>query len=158
MKPRHTWVVAAVAAAAGLATTRPGGAQARVDTIEYSGPDRGLLRSGVWTLGLSYAPALSAGIAGKVPEDRYLLAPVAGPWVDFGRRDCTSCEHESLNRVLLVTDGLIQDVGTLEILGSFLLTEHSVVQRTARTDGKLHLHLSPTRVAGAYGMTAFGTF
>jgi len=160
MKPRHTFVVAAIAAVAGMVVTAPAGAQTRVDTIEYAGPDRGLLRSGVWTLGLSYVPALIVGIESPVPEDRYLVAPVAGPWVDLGRRDCMTCPHETLNQVLLAADGVIQGVGTLEILGSFLFTEHAVVQRTARADTtpKLHFRLTPNVTAKTYTMTAFGTF
>jgi hypothetical protein len=141
-------------------------AQARVDTVEYTGPDRGLLHTGIWTLGLSYVPALIVGIESSLPEDRYLIAPVAGPWIDFAKRDCTTCGNEKLNKALLATDGVIQGVGALEILGSFLFIEHATVS-TAKNDPvdysknvfKLReLSVAPTASAGGYGLTAIGKF
>src|SRR5689334_1058870 len=128
MKAKHLLTVAAALAGA-VAISRPAAAQHRVDTVEYTGPDRTLLRGGIWTLGLSYAPALIVGISSPRPEDRYLIAPVAGPWIDFAKRDCSaanSCNHETLYKALLATDGVIQGIGALEILGSFLFVEHSV--------------------------------
>jgi len=160
MKTRLILSIAATLAA-GVTATLPAAAQQRVDTIEYTGPDRGLLKTGAWTLGLSYAPALVVGIASPLPEDRYLLAPVAGPWLDFGKRDCTSCKHETTNKVLLVTDGVIQAIGALQIVGSFFFVEHTVVSRPARAErprNALNLRVVPTRVAGGYGLTAFGNF
>jgi len=84
----------AVAATANTASAQA----ARVDTVEYTGPDRGLLHTGIWTLGLSYVPALIVGIESSLPEDRYLFAPVVGPWIDFAKRDCTTCGNEKLNK------------------------------------------------------------
>lgn len=153
----------AVALGVGLAVAAPAHAQARVDTVEYTGPDRGLLHSGIWTLGLSYVPALVVGIESKLPEDRFLFAPVVGPWIDFAKRDCPTCNHEQLNKVLLVTDGIIQGVGALEIVGSFFFVEHTTISRTASDDSdkpakNFELHVIPTRVAGAYGLAALGKF
>lgn len=154
----------AVALGLGLAFAAPAHAQARVDTVEYTGPDRMLLHSGIWTLGLSYVPALVVGIESRLPEDRFLFAPVAGPWIDFAKRDCPTCNHEQLNKVLLVTDGIIQGVGALEIVGSFLFIEHTTVSSTASNDdadqpkSSFQLHVVPTKVAGAYGLAAVGKF
>lgn len=148
--------------ALGTAIAAPAGAQSRADTtVEYTGPDRGLLTSGAWTLGLSYVPALVVGIESSLPADRYLFAPVAGPWLDFARRDCPDCDHENLNRALLVTDGIVQGVGALEILGSFLFQERAVVS-TAKADEPddqgMHLRVVPARMAGGYGLRAMGRF
>lgn len=159
MKTAHLLSLAA-ALAVSTAFVPEAQAQQRVDTVEYTGPDRGLLKGGIWTLGLSYAPALVVGIASPLPEDRYLLAPVAGPWIDFAKRDCTSCEHEGWNKALLVTDGIIQGVGALEILGSFMFVEHSTSTRTVSSSKKhkpLALHIVP-RFMGSYGLTAIGQF
>jgi hypothetical protein len=158
MKSAHLLSIAALAVSTALAPQAS--AQQRVDTMEYTGPDRGLLKSGVWTLGLSYVPALVVGVASPLPEDRYLLAPVAGPWIDFAKRDCPSCAHEGWNKALLVTDGVIQGVGALEILGSFLFVERTTVTSTARVSKKpkaLALHVVP-RFMGSYGLTAIGEF
>jgi hypothetical protein len=162
--------ILAVALGVGLAfagTVRTAEAQTRrVDTVEYTGPDRGLLHSGIWTLGLSYTPALIVGIASSLPADRYLFVPVAGPWIDFAKRDCTTCGNEKLNKALLVTDGVIQGVGALEILGSFLFIEHTTVS-TARndvSDDSKHvfrlqeLSVAPKSVGGGYGLAAIGRF
>jgi hypothetical protein len=130
------------------------------DRIVTTGPDRSLLRSGVWTLGLSYAPALAVGITSSLPEDRYLLAPVAGPWLDLGARDCDTCKNEGLNRVLLVADGIFQGVGALEIVGAILFWQTS--EESAGTlpprERVFNLRLRPARFAGAYGLSATGEF
>jgi len=160
MKTRLSLILAAVLTA-GIATSLPAAAQQRVDTVEYTGPDRGLLRAGAWTLGLSYTPALVVAIASPLPEDRYLFAPVAGPWLDFAKRDCTDCKHETLNQVLLAADGVFQGLGALQIFGSFLFVEHTVVSRPARSDrskNALDLQLLPMRVSGGYGLKAIGNF
>src|SRR5687768_7526558 len=116
MKSGHSWVFAATVAL-GVAAAAPAGAQHRTDTVEYAGPNRTLLRSGAWTLGLSYVPALVVGIESDLPADRYLLVPVAGPWLDLGNRgDCDGCDRETLNKVLLVTDGVFQGLGSLQII------------------------------------------
>jgi hypothetical protein len=162
--------ILAVAVGLGLAVagqTNTAHAQARVDTVEYTGPDRGLLYSGVWTLGLSYVPAMIVGIASSLPEDRYLLAPVAGPWIDFAKRDCQTCGNEKLNKALLATDGVIQGIGALEIVGSFLFIEHTTAKAAANNDSEdrpknvfqlRELRVVPTTVGGAYGMAAIGKF
>ena len=164
MKAKHVLAIAAALAGTAL-VSRPAAAQHRVDTVEYTGPDRGLLKTGVWTLGLSYVPALVVGISSDRPEDRYLLAPVAGPWIDFAKRDCPAgngCNHETLYKALLATDGVIQGIGALEILGSFFFTEHSVASRSARAvdrpQSAFELHVVPKKYTGGYGLAAVGKF
>jgi hypothetical protein len=163
MKAQRTIITLLGAALCAVALSRPAKAQSRVDTLEYTGPDRTMLRSGLWTLGLSYVPAVIVGVESPLPEDRFLFVPVAGPWVDFARRDCPTCDHETLNQVLLVTDGIVQGVGALDILGSFLFIEHTTVSRTAlrRDESKkraFELHVTPARVGGTYGLAASGKF
>lgn len=160
MKTRTILTLAATIAA-GVAISVPASAQQRVDTVEYTGPDRGLLRAGAWTLGLSYVPAAIVGISSPLPADRYLLAPVAGPWVDYAKRDCSDCKNETLNKVLLATDGVFQGLGALQIIGSFLFVEHSVVTRPASVgtpNNALNLRVVPKRIAGGYALTASGNF
>jgi len=156
------------AAAIATAVAAPASAQRRVDTVEYVGPDRTLLRSGVWTLGLSYVPALVVAIESPVPADRYLYAPVAGPWLDLAHRECSTCRHETLNKVLLVTDGIIQGIGSLEIIGSLLFIERttvssgddsrSVASAKDRRTSDFQLKFSPRKMGGGYGLAAVGTF
>jgi hypothetical protein len=160
----------ALAATACVITTlaAPASAQRRVDTVEYVGPDRSLLRSGAWTLGLSYVPALIVAIESDLPADKYLYAPVAGPWLDLSKRDCSTCKHETLNKVLLVTDGIIQGIGSLEIIGSLLFIERASATTAGyepprvASDAKAHsafrLRFAPRRIAGGYGLAAVGNF
>jgi len=163
MKAKHLLALAA-ALTGSLALARPAAAQHRVDTVEYTGPDRGLLRTGAWTLGLSYVPALVVAIESPRPEDRYLFAPVAGPWIDFAKRDCpagNSCNHETLYKALLATDGVVQGIGALEIVGSFLFVEHSVATRSAGSASPkraFQLQVVPKKYAGGYGLAAVGKF
>ncbi len=166
----NTMKLLALGAAAFVTTVvaAPASAQRRVDTVEYVGPDRTLLRSGVWTLGLSYVPALVVAIESPLPADRYLYAPVAGPWLDLAHRECSTCRHETLNKVLLVTDGIIQGIGSLEIVGSLLFIERTsasgasdsptVASTKDRRTSDFKLRFSPRKIAGGYGLAAIGTF
>ena len=71
-------------------------------------PNRSLLHSGVVTLGASYIPAFIVAVESPRSFDRQLFIPVAGPWMDFATRKCSDCEHERLNKALLITDGIFQ--------------------------------------------------
>lgn len=125
-----------------------------------TGPNRALLRSGAWTLGLSYVPALVVAIQSSEDADKNLYVPVAGPWMDLATRDCPSCDHETANKVLLVTNGIFQGIGALQIVGSLLFVETrsaagGSLSRTAKVPP---LKVAPARLAGGYGIAARGTF
>jgi hypothetical protein len=124
-----------------------------------TGPNRALLQSGVWTLGLSYVPALVVAIESSRSADKNLYVPVAGPWIDLADRDCPSCAHETANKVLLVTDGIFQGIGALQIIGSFLFIETRSANLAQPRVAKLPpLQLAPARVASGYGLAARGRF
>jgi len=129
------------------------------DRVTTTGPDRQLLRSGAWTLGLSYVPALVVAIHSDEPADKNLYIPVAGPWMDYAKRDCPTCEHETANKVLLVTDGIFQGVGALQLVGSFLFVEtRTTVARSPKPIATPKLQVAPARIAHGYGLAARGTF
>lgn len=139
----------------------PGGATRGDDRLSNS-PNRKLLRSGVWTLGMSYVPAFVVAVASPRAADKNLFIPVGGPWIDYATRDCRECTHETLNRVLLVTDGIFQGVGALQIVGSFLFWETrgspTANAKSERATGA-SLQIVPRGFgAGAYGMAARGRF
>lgn len=129
-----------------------------------TGPNRALLHSGVWTLGLSYVPALVVAISSTESYDKKLYIPVAGPWMDFASRDCKyNCSHETVNKALLVTDGIFQGIGALQIVSSFLFPEtHSAVAASGkqhRVAKRPNFQIAPSRLGtAAYGLTAFGRF
>ena len=61
---------------------------------------------------------------------------------------------------LFVGNGVIQGIEPLELLGSLLLTDRTVVHQATQPDASptFRLRLRPIRIAGGYGMTAYGTF
>ena len=139
---------------------------ARDETVS-TGPSRALLQSGIWTLGLSYIPAVVVASESERAADRRLYVPVAGPWLDLASRgNCpstTACDHETTNKVLIVADGIFQGVGALNIVGAFLFPETRTVTVSSSTHSirtpSLTLRVVPTQVAGrAYGLAAVGSF
>jgi len=105
---------ALVAASVGLASIAH--AHDTAAETESTGPNRTMLRSGVVILGLSYVPAFVVAVTNSRSDDDYLFIPVAGPWLDLAHRDCPPgpCNHETLNKALLITDGVFQGIGALD--------------------------------------------
>jgi hypothetical protein len=132
--------------------------------VESSGtlPNRSLLRSGVFTLGASYVPALVVAIESERPADEHLYAPVVGPWLDLAdREDCQGdCDGETLNKVLLVADGVFQGIGALQILGAFVFPETRTGVTISRSDGSpaVAFTVAPGKVARGTGLIATGEF
>ena len=159
--------VLAVATNASLAEAEPSqrvAATTRTDRIETTGPNRKLLSSGAWTLGLSYTPALVVAIKSERRGDDYLYYPVVGPWLDLAHRKCATCGDDSLNQALLVTDGVFQGIGALSIVGAFLLPERHTTTTVSRARAAekaragLDLKLKPVRLSGGYGLQATARF
>lgn len=124
-------------------------------------PNGSLLRSGLFTLGLSYAPALVVAIESDNEADDNLFIPVAGPWLDLAERDCRGdCDRETLNKVLLVTDGVFQGLGALQILASFVVPEDrgAVTVVGGEAGSEVTVRMAPGRIAGGPGIIAVGEF
>ena len=138
------------------------------DESTTTGPNRALLTSGVWTLGLSYVPAVIVAAESNRDADRRLYIPVAGPWLDLGSRGrCPQnemCNHETANKVLIVVDGVFQGIGALNIVGAFLFPQTRTVTVSSTKDAKPPalsgtFRLVPAQVgARGYGLAAIGTF
>ena len=109
-------------------------------------------------------PALIVASTNSRSDDNYLYIPVAGPWLDLGHREaCQSCGNESVNKALLVTDGIFQGIGALEIVGSFLFMETRVATTATRnpnreTAKRIPVSITPAYMNGGYGVMAAGTF
>ena len=133
----------------------------RSERSSVTGPNRTMLRSGLWTLGLSYVPAVVVAMSSSQAADKKLYIPVAGPWIDYATRDCRDCKNESLNKALLITDGVFQGIGALQILGSFLFLETttSVAGRDPKLAKAQAFQVAPSRLGtNAYGLAAVGSF
>jgi hypothetical protein len=125
------------------------------------GPNAYLLRSGLFTLGLSYAPALVVAIESDRNADDHLYAPVVGPWLDLANRDdCDEgCDGETVNKVLLVTDGIFQGLGALQIVASLIVPETRAVTVVGGDPGSdVTVSVLPARFAGGQGLMAVGEF
>jgi hypothetical protein len=137
------------------------GTSAAVAERPYRGPDRRLIGSGITTFALSYIPALVVAAESDQSTDHHLYVPVVGPWLDLGDRPgCgpthIGCDTETTYKVLLVLDGIFQDLGVLTAVSGFLMPERHEVVQTA--DDKLHVLVAPSSVGTGYGMAAVGSF
>jgi hypothetical protein len=158
---------AALAAALAVSVGWPSLAHAQDTTVrtETTGPNRALIRSGILVFGLSYVPAFIVASTNPRTDDDYLYFPVAGPWLDLANRNpCVDCSNETLNKALLVTSGIFQGIGALEIVGSFLFMETRVrtvaggkTERVGPLKG-IPLSITPSKVNGGFGIMAAGTF
>ncbi len=162
---RGTAFVAIWGAAAATLVAWPARADAPSTTVqadvttEGSAPNSTMLGAGIGVLGLSYGAAVVVGATSARTDDRTLFVPIVGPWFDLANRPAcgigVTCNDENTAKVLLVTDGVFQAIGTLSIVGSFLSPErkevHTVRSATVR--------LVPAPVgAGGSGLLAVGTF
>jgi len=133
-----------------------------------TGPNRPLLRSGIWILGLSYVPAVIVAAESNRAGDKHLYIPVAGPWMDLASRsNCpmnVTCSNETTNKVLIVADGVFQALGAFNILGAFISPEKRTVsvglsEHSSSKVSNLSIHVFPTRVSmGTYGLAAVCSF
>jgi hypothetical protein len=144
-----------------VVVTSPATAPAGTETGMLPNPY--LLRSGVFTLGASYVPALVVAISSDRSEDKRLYAPVVGPWLDLAdRQSCSGgCStHETVNRVLLVTDGVFQGIGVLQIVGSLIFpVQNRIALHDAEGATKVAFSIAPASFgAGAHGFAAVGEF
>jgi hypothetical protein len=154
------WVTAACLGIASALAAVPAVADPATRDRVVTRPDQGLLKAGALTLGLSYAPAAAVAATSGKPADRLLYAPVAGPWLNLEQRRCENCKNENLNKALLIGDGIIQGVGAVEIVASFLFLETQFVKAKKPAKGRhaMRLEFTPVRVAGGYGLRASGRF
>jgi hypothetical protein len=128
-------------------------------TTRSTYPNRPLLVTGLVVLGGSYAAAAVVGATTDREEDKKLVYPVVGPWMDLANRDCNAmpCSNEDLNKALLIGDGILQGIGALGTLLSFVVPEKST--RKWYLIGQESTHVTPMRMGYAgFGLGASGKF
>jgi hypothetical protein len=151
MKTRSALVLAASLTMAGTVSR---GVFAQGDSAS-SGPNADLFVTGLITTGVAYTPAVIVAMNSPRPEDDYLYAPFAGPWLDLANRDPNG--DSKFNKTLLVVDGIVQAIGALELMASFMFVSDS--SSATVEDETFTAHLVPTRMDnGGYGLSARGTF
>jgi hypothetical protein len=135
----------------------------RVERVEYAGPNRALIVTGLITFGVPYVTSAIVAAESSHPGDKHLWVPVAGPWLDLANRggcpvESTSCDAETTNKVLLIGNGVLQAAGALQLIGAFVFPEHTIgyVQASAVTP---EMWISPMRLGqDSYGLGATGRF
>jgi hypothetical protein len=139
--------------------SRPARAEQRIvryEEFEETVPDGYMLGSGIAVFGISYGAAAIVATTSRRSEDRTLLVPLLGPWLDLSNRPTCGtnavCNDENTAKVLLVVNGIFQGVGAFSILGSFLSPEHRRVRRPV-------VEIVPTAMGvGGSGLMAIGRF
>jgi hypothetical protein len=129
-------------------------------TEEPSGINRPMFFAGFTLLAFSYGFSAVVAASNERKADDNLYYPVAGPWMDLANRDCNvrRCTEESLNKGLLITDGILQGVGALWTVMSFVVPEQPS-RKSAALGSVGPLQLSPARIGKTgYGLAAVGTF
>jgi len=118
---------------------------------------------GLGLLLVGYLPAVGVGFDGQDKDGEYLYYPVAGPWMYLARG-----EHDNVGTALLVIDGIVQDLGALQIVLAVLWPREANTKRTASATGNERVQVTPrfsryqadTDGKDGYqmGMTARGRF
>jgi len=127
--------------------------------------DRRMFWAGTGTLAIGYGAALVVAGTSDHQGDAAMYLPVFGPWVDLasrgGCRGGPGCDDTG-NRAGLVIDGMVQGLGAMLIVGSFLFPEEEIVTvtRTGKAEPpKPAVHVTPASVGrGAPGLAVVGTF
>jgi hypothetical protein len=131
-------------------------------TTQATGPSMLMVGSGVIIFGLAYVPAVIVGATSGLDADHTLFVPIAGPWIDLTQRPgcspASQCNAENTNKVLLATDGVVQALGALTVIGGFLNPARETTRIRSRQAGP-ELTLLPANVGGSgYGVVALGDF
>jgi hypothetical protein len=103
-------------------------------------PRKGLVIGGAVTLGTAYFLSATIGLSSSNPDDRWLLMPVFGPFIDMGARGSHSCGpnsnavdcnlFEPIIRFYLAMDGIVQTAGGVLLLSGFLFPKKEFVSDT----------------------------
>lgn len=140
-----------------------GSASAQQVTAEKTGapPNMPLLIGGASVFGATYIPSFIVGVASSNTADRWLLAPVIGPWVDLGERGCAGndCTGDVGNKLLLIGDGILQAVGAGAFVASFFVPQARVSATAKRREPEkarirftpMSLGHGPSAAAGVVG-------
>jgi hypothetical protein len=96
--------------------------------------------SGSVVLGTAYGIAAVAAVSSKCTNNRWMLLPLAGPWITGARYDQNyqgACDDpEAMWAGLARLDGVAQGVGALLLASSVLFPSQKLVQNEASTGAR----------------------
>lgn len=119
---------------------------------DYS-PNKGLLVTGAFIFGSTYTASVIAAARSDREANKKLYVPLVGPWLDLNdRRDGQpDSDTETTEKAFLVADGILQGIGTLQIVGSFVFPTRTVEVEAAG------VKVAPS-VGAVNGLAASGSF
>jgi hypothetical protein len=135
--------------------------------INHARTGAALVLSGLAFMGLSYGPSLYVANRSGLPSDHRLDVPIAGPWMDLASRPACAgyaergCGNEPGYTALLVLDGFIQAVATIQILAGLgeLATDDSASAAPRKKTSGTAIVVTPAALGtGGYGLGALGKF
>ncbi|HEY8077487.1 MAG TPA: hypothetical protein VIF62_25350 [Labilithrix sp.] len=119
-------------------------------------PNRAWLITGGLVLTGSYATTAAFAIQSDHTQDKTLLIPIVGPWVNLADRQCSGCANETRNEALVIGSGILQAIGTGFIVTGFLVPEK--IEAATIQVGSVRMNIAPTQTPGGMGALAVGTF
>jgi hypothetical protein len=126
-------------------------------------PNRALLGTGAVAFTVAYVPSVIVAAASDHNGDNHLYIPVVGPWLDLGNRGCeplqfNNCGTSTWAGIALVTDGIVQGFGAVNMIASFFIPERTYVAEAPKPQ-HAHVAFAPTSFGGrGYGAVASGQF
>jgi len=119
------------------------------------GPSLPMFIAGVTTLTPSYAATAIVGAQSNRDADKWLFAPLAGPWIALATRDCKvdPCPNRLRDDLLLGGAGVLQGLGAAATIASFFWprSPHGEAERRS-------FSIRPGGVGRGVGLSARGTF
>ena len=132
-------------------------------------PRKGLVIAGAVVFGTTYFLSAAIGMSSKNTDDRWLLVPVFGPFLDLGARgnNCTTsssttaCDAlETVVRFYLALDGVVQGAGGLLLISGFVFPKKEFVSDTyyggVRGPGVAWWTVTPDVSSSRFGLTLRG--
>jgi hypothetical protein len=166
LKLRQVLLVSAVAAAVVASSSTAGAQQYEARTVappttEHTGQGKLMLGvTGAILLGLPYGFSVQSAASSSREGDRWLYAPVLGPWgtiIDRNTCQTTGCRGNIASDTLpLVTNGIAQAAGLALIVVALSMPTNPVSAPPAAA--RPTLHIAPASYQAGAGIAAFGTF
>lgn len=116
-----------------------------------------LIVGGALLVGTYVPTAILSSTEGRSVEDRNLLIPVIGPWLNVADRRCDGCDNESGNVAMVVGSGVLQGVGAGMLIMSFFIPEK--IEAATIQAGPVKLHFAPAQLGrSGMGLGTIGVF
>jgi hypothetical protein len=129
------------------------------ERTELVTPNPVLLGGGAIAFLGAYVPSIIVAASSDHDGDKWLYAPVAGPWIDWATRGCgdnnrtAQCGVDGFDRAALIGSGALQALGVVAMLGSLTMPQRRLTTTTAK------VQLGPASFGrGGQGIMAFGNF